>query len=134
MYSWFSFKPVTRCRTFLCVHAASLRNILLCVAGLKGNQLYLREDTHKKSVFLVVEPLRVYPPYTNVLVVHATFFFNFFSLIIAWNGFWHFFFSPIFGLKMQILFSNQWTREMKNVVLHKIIFSLCIFPVNYLHL
>ena len=34
----------------------------------------LREDTHKKSVFLVVAPLRVYPPYTNGLVVHATFF------------------------------------------------------------
>ena len=29
--------------------------------------------THKKSVFLVVKPLRFYPPYTNGLVVHATF-------------------------------------------------------------
>ena len=35
----------------------------------------VREDTHKKSVFLVVGPLRFYPPYTNGLVVHATFFF-----------------------------------------------------------
>ena len=34
----------------------------------------LREDTHKKSVFLVVGPLRFYPPYTNGLVVHAIFF------------------------------------------------------------
>ena len=33
--------------------------------------LILREDTHKKSVFLVVGPLRFYPPYTNGLVVHA---------------------------------------------------------------
>ena len=32
-----------------------------------------REDTHKKSIFLVVRPLRFYPPYTYCLVVHATF-------------------------------------------------------------
>ena len=38
----------------------------------------LREDTHKKVFFLVVGPLRFYPPYTNGLVVHATFFFFFF--------------------------------------------------------
>ena len=31
----------------------------------------LREDTHKKVFFLVVGPLRFYPPYTNGLVVHA---------------------------------------------------------------
>ena len=35
----------------------------------------LREDTHKKVFFLVVGPLWFYPPYTNGLVVHATFFF-----------------------------------------------------------
>ena len=44
----------------------------------------LREDffcgfpigkTHKKSVFFVVVPLRFYPPYTNDLLVHATFFY-----------------------------------------------------------
>ena len=35
----------------------------------------IREDTHKKKVFLVVGPLRFYPPYTNGLVVHATIFF-----------------------------------------------------------
>ena len=35
----------------------------------------LREDTHKKSVILVVGPLGFYPPYSNGLVVHATFFF-----------------------------------------------------------
>ena len=38
----------------------------------------VREDTHKKGVFLVVGPLRFYPPYTNGLVVHATFFSSFF--------------------------------------------------------
>ena len=39
-----------------------------------------REPTHKKSVFLVVRPLRFYPPYIF-----------FFSLIITWNGFWQYF-------------------------------------------
>ena len=32
------------------------------------------KDTHKKMVFLVVGPLRFYPPYTNGLVVHTLFF------------------------------------------------------------
>ena len=32
----------------------------------------LREDTHKKKFFIVIRPLRFYPPYTNGLVVHAT--------------------------------------------------------------
>ena len=43
------------------------------IAGLIG---YVREDTHTKSVFLVVGPLRFYPPYayTHGLVVHAIFF------------------------------------------------------------
>jgi len=37
--------------------------------------------THiKKVVLLVVGPLRFYPPYTNGLVVHATFFFFFLVL------------------------------------------------------
>ena len=51
------------------------------------------EDTHKKRVFLVVGPLRFTLPTLSGLVVHATFFifFYFFSLIIAWNGFWIFF-------------------------------------------
>ena len=32
----------------------------------------LREDTHKKKVFfLVIGPLRFYPPYSNGLVVHG---------------------------------------------------------------
>ena len=40
--------------------------------------------THiKKVFFLVVGPLRFYPPYTNGLVVHDTFFYFFFSLIMA---------------------------------------------------
>ena len=40
----------------------------------------IREDTHKKKFFFsVVGPLRFNPPYTNGLVVHAT-FFSFFVL------------------------------------------------------
>ena len=34
--------------------------------------LYIREDTHKEVVFLVVGPLRFYPPFTNGFMVHAT--------------------------------------------------------------
>ena len=45
----------------------------------------------KKCFFLVVGPLRMYPLYTYGLVVHATFFSLFCSLIMAWNGFWQFF-------------------------------------------
>ena len=49
---------------------------------------------------LVVGPLRFYPSYTNGVVLHATFFSFFFSLIIAWIGIWQFFFFfPIFVLK-----------------------------------
>ena len=60
----------------------------------------VREDPHKKVFFLVVGPLRFYLPYTNGLVVHVTFLFFFFSLIIAWNGCWHFFlFLPNFWTK-----------------------------------
>ena len=40
----------------------------------------VREDTHKKSVFLVVGPIRFYPPYPIGLVVHATFSFVFLVL------------------------------------------------------
>ena len=48
----------------------------------------------------MVEPLRFYPPYPNGLVIHATFFLIIhIFLIIPWNGFWQFFFNPIFGLK-----------------------------------
>ena len=42
----------------------------------------LREDTHKKSFFLLVGPLRIYPPFTNDLVVHATFGLNVFWLVV----------------------------------------------------
>ena len=38
----------------------------------------IREDI--KKVFLVVGPLRFYPPYTNGLVVHAKWFFAYGSL------------------------------------------------------
>ena len=63
----------------------------------------------KKKFFLVVGPLRFYPPYTNGLVVHATFFSFFFSLIIAWNGFWQFFlFFPVFGLKQPDFREKKW--------------------------
>ena len=53
--------------------------------------------THiKKKFFLVVGPPRFYPPYTYVLVVHATFFL----FIITYTDFDNFFFFyPIFGLK-----------------------------------
>ena len=77
---------------------------------------YTLGKTHiKKVFFLEVGPLRFYPPYTNGLVVHATFLY-----IIPWNGFWQKKISPIFGVKKakkgnickkkkfwQILFSNQ---------------------------
>ena len=39
-----------------------------------SRSLLIREDTHKKVIFLVVGPLRFYPPYMNGLVVHATCF------------------------------------------------------------
>ena len=39
----------------------------------------IREDTNK-IIFLVVGPLRFFPPYTNDLVVHASFFSFFFLL------------------------------------------------------
>ena len=45
-------------------------------------------------------PLRFYPPYINGLVVHTPFFFSlFFSLIIAWNWCWQFFFLSNFWAK-----------------------------------
>ena len=64
----------------------------------------LREDTHKKVFFLVVGPIRFYPPYTNGLVVHATyfFFFIFFSLRITWNGLTIFLSLQFLGKKIQI--------------------------------
>ena len=66
----------------------------------------IREDTHKrKRFFLVVGPLRFYPPYTKFLVVHAIFFI----LIIARNEFWQFFFFfPIFGLKQPDFREKKW--------------------------
>ena len=56
----------------------------------------IREDTHKKSFFLMVGPLRLYPPYTNGLVVHATFFLSYNSLKRILTIFFH---SSNFGLK-----------------------------------
>ena len=52
---------------YLCGHQVQMCH-LYC--HLKYRYL-LREDTH-------VRPLRVYPPYTNGLVVHDTFFLQFF--------------------------------------------------------
>ena len=61
--------------------------------------LLVREDT-------MVGPLRFYPPYTNGLVVNATFFF--FSLIMPETDFYNFFFFfTIFGLK-QPNFRKKW--------------------------
>ena len=54
-------------------------NKFITFSCLKGA---VREDTHKKSVFLVVGPIRFYPPYTNGLVVHATFF----SFFLSYNS------------------------------------------------
>ena len=49
---------------------------LFCLTGSWRKFIAIKEDTHKKKFFfLVVGPLRFYPPYTNGLVVHATFFF-----------------------------------------------------------
>ena len=58
--------------------------------------------THIKKCFLVVGPLRIYPLFTNGLVVHATFFFFFFFLVLHqsetdFDNF--FFFFPISWLK-----------------------------------
>ena len=55
------------------------QNPFLVILRLKSPAIFfsavsLREDTHKKSFFLVVGPLRFYPPYTSGLVVHATFY------------------------------------------------------------
>ena len=55
------------------------------------------EKTHIKKCFFMVGPLRLHPPYTNSLVVHATFFSYFFSLETDFDNF--FFFFPIFGVK-----------------------------------
>ena len=38
----------------------------------KKKCIYTLGKTHQKVAFLVVGPLRFYPPYTNGLVVHAT--------------------------------------------------------------
>ena len=46
----------------------------LLISRIFVEYVHFREDTHKKVFFLVVGPLRFYPPYTNGLVVHATFF------------------------------------------------------------
>ena len=47
--------------------------------NLQGSELYKAHIKNKNSVFLVVGPLRFYPPYTNGLVVHATFFLFIFN-------------------------------------------------------
>ena len=44
-------------------------------------QSYIGNTHIKKVCFLVVGPLRFFPPYTNGLVVHATFFF-----FLSYNG------------------------------------------------
>ena len=63
------------------------------------NNARIREDTLKKRFFLVVDPVRFYPPYTNGLVVHSCHSL-FLRLKIALNGFCQFFFFfSIFGLK-----------------------------------
>ena len=51
---------------------------ILQVKNVISRNLRIREDIQKKCIFLVVGPLRFYPPYTNGLVVQATFFSFFF--------------------------------------------------------
>ena len=72
------------------------KNINMCATIFGG--AYKGRHTWKKCLFLVVGPLRVYPLYTNGLVVHATFFL-FFCLIIAWNFDNFFLFLPNFWAK-----------------------------------
>ena len=83
----------------------------------------------------MVGPLRFYPPYTNGLVVHATFFFYlFFSLIIAWNRFWQIFFSNFLAKKGKYGKYCFRTSELVKVwtkMTYFIKFSLCSFPVNF---
>ena len=70
------------------------------ISVIRTNITYKRRHIKKVS-FLVVGPQKFYPPYHNGFVVHATFFFFLFWVLylIVWNGFWQFFFFPIFGLK-----------------------------------
>ena len=96
----------------------------------------VREDTHKKE-FLVVGPLRFYPSYTN-----GSFFSLFFSLIIAWNGFWHFFlFLPNFWAKTagfdreKKWFFAKWSGEFTLPTLLVVrplnFFFLCVSSLKY---
>ena len=65
----------------------------------------------KKSVFLVVEPLKFYPSYTNGLVVHAVFIEKrcFFCLVVEGGGF--------------TLSTPLVVRPLK-----KKLFFMCVFP------
>ena len=58
--------------------------------------IHLGKTHIKKSVFLVIGPLRFYPAYTNGLVVHATLFFLSYNCL---KRVLTFFFPQIFGLK-----------------------------------
>ena len=108
----------------------------------KYSSLIGEDKNKKKCFFLVIRPLCFYPPYTNGLVVHATFlFFIHYSLIIAWTDFDNFFFFfPIFGIKQpdfreKKCFFAQWlggftihkflvVRPLKK---KKLLF-FCVFP------
>ena len=100
-------------------------------------QLILAKTHTKKVLFLEVGPLRFYPPYPNGLVVQATFFS--FIFIIAWNGFWPFFFTNFFWLKesdffSENIFSNFLTYKKPPFSHSNNIFITHSFLVNFLHL
>ena len=67
-------------------------------------RIWIREDTHKKSGIFSGRTTKVLPSIHQWLSGPCHFFSFFFSLIIAWNGFWHILFFPIFGLKKANIF------------------------------
>ena len=99
-----NFKASNEMKPFTSTNVLSLYPLFCIREGVKKsifvyNSLSpLREDTHKKIVFLLVGSPRFYPPYINGLVVH--FFFSLFSLKRIFTIF--FFFFPIFGLKQPL--------------------------------
>ena len=87
----------------------------------------------------MVGPIRVYPPYSNGLVVHATFFsfLSYYSLKRILTIF--FFFSPIFGLKQPefrkkvvfCLVPSLYTLSGP-ITKKNFFFFMCVFPNSVL--
>ena len=76
IFSFIFKKRKIKWRTFNNTYNQQLKFIWL----IKGRH------TYKKVFFLLVGPLRVYPPYTNGLVVPNLFFFKFCRLEMVQNG------------------------------------------------